>query len=325
MIDWRALLNAYRVPWRDHGANCTRGNINITCPFCLDDPSQHLAVDESTGKYYCWRDGRHSGGNPVFLLERLLQCRRIEAQGVLDHYDDRVKAAPAPAFVAAAASTIARTQQRFAALAPAWQSDWHLDYLRERGFTNPVFVAKRYELRYAAVGSWAARLLLPLYGAANSIVSWSGRALRSDLQPRYLVEKYDGMPAYLAGDSSGDRLILVEGPLDALKINAALSLRGVTHTTAVALCGTALTSGKALILAKRKPRRIEICLDAEVSLAKVQSAVYNLQQCCRSTTISRRKLPVGVADAAELNEDDAYNWLQTERETRGAGVEIFAF
>lgn len=70
-----ALLRENNITYVTEGHNTKQGELSIACPFCGDDPSQHLGVSP-TGAWACWRNRAHSGRN----INRLLRALGIETK-----------------------------------------------------------------------------------------------------------------------------------------------------------------------------------------------------------------------------------------------------
>lgn len=50
-----SILKEIEVPYWTEGKNVSEDSVNIKCPFCSDDPSDHLGIFEGTGIFSCWR------------------------------------------------------------------------------------------------------------------------------------------------------------------------------------------------------------------------------------------------------------------------------
>lgn len=300
-VDWRALFDEARIAYKDRGRNCSRGNVNICCPFCRDDVSYHLAVSEADGKYYCFRNPEHAGASPLRMLVAL-GLSRIDVTKLLNDHDTAVTIERA-----ALPKADRRAWDRFE---PAALSQDAMDYMIQRGFDTPHATAAFFDLRVAPFGKWAKRLLIPLYDGASGAISWTGRALRSEAEPKYLAHECEELPRMLAGKISGGALIVVEGPLDALKLNAAL--HRFTTISAVAMVGKALTHGRLLRLAEATLNHIYLCLDSDVPISQCARMQRELTHACR-TNVERLKLPAGAKDAAELSEPEIRDWLMGAR------------
>ena len=67
----QATLERHQVHAVTRGPNVRSGQVGIACPFCGDDPSQHMTINVETepGLWGCWRDKSHSGsGHQVWKL-----------------------------------------------------------------------------------------------------------------------------------------------------------------------------------------------------------------------------------------------------------------
>ena len=71
----------------DHGVECVTegknaqaGNFSIPCPWCGDDPSQHLGVRLDKGWYNCWRSPTHHGRDVEDVLVAVLGWSREQAR-----------------------------------------------------------------------------------------------------------------------------------------------------------------------------------------------------------------------------------------------------
>jgi hypothetical protein len=256
-IDLRALFDHLNIEWKDRGPNCSRGRVNINCPFCWDDPSCHCTISEATGRWYCFRDSTHYG-DAAHLVTKLLADRderrpRIAALALLDDYDTATDSIPAP--------PPERKQTAWERFLPAWQSEAMLDYLWERGFDRPDMVARKFDLRYAKQGEWAQRLLIPLYDSESQQQGWTGRAIRN-LELRYRAEPPHLIPSLLAGNLLGESLLVVEGPMDALKWNSAMG-SALLQCSAIGLTSLNLTADRLSAIARKPRRAIILCLDAD--------------------------------------------------------------
>jgi hypothetical protein len=311
MIDWRSLFDALHVEWRDRGPNSSRNNITIKCPFCHDDPSTHLAVAYDGAGYYCFRNPTHRGVSAPRLLVRL-GASYDEAQRLLRHYSDSSTASPAKARV----PSFSQLQTVWSHFDPVSQSDRYIDYLTWRGFEDADLVADYYDLRYARVGKWSGRLLIPYY-ENGSLISWVGRSITNH-DPKYLAQISDEGVLYVPGRARAryDTGVLVEGPLDALKIAAACRTQGIM---AAALSGKALPASKLL----RISRFLDCCsgrylaLDADVPMSQIMAAICTIACALKSRYIRRLPIPRGHKDPGELSYLEVRTWLTGMKSGRG--------
>jgi hypothetical protein len=300
MIEWRELLDELNVEWRDKGKNCSRGNINISCPFCGDDPSFHLAISENKDAYYCYRDPAHHSGSSTSRLLIALGLSHADISFTLNQYgDDR----PVRVVPKKPASVAASTWTKFGSAA---DSELCVTYLRDRGFPTPVAISRQYDLRIAGPGKWAQRLLLPIQDD-GAIVSWTGRALRPGMEPKYLTETTDAGNFLYLPRSIRETLVVVEGPMDALKIAVATNNLSIS---AVAILGKGYFN-KLDKIAKLAEgcTRILLALDIDVSISTSYEVVYELASRV-SCPVNNLGIPYGYKDAAELELEEIQEWIR---------------
>ena len=305
MIDWRALFDEIHVEWKDRGPNSSRSNINLSCPWCGDDPSMHLAVALNGKGYYCYRNpGQHSGQRLETLLVKL-GVGRTEAQSLLAHHSGKDSPEAARPRPLPQVGELARAWGRFE---PAADYPFCLEYLEARGFDDPLLLAARYDLRYARLGKWSGRLLIPYYEKGD-LVSWTGRALSPRSEPKYLMRADTGSGLlYVPMVADYDCGVIVEGPLDALKI-AAAGRRDRFH--AAALCGKALNPAKLLRIKEFLLRCTHtfLALDADVPLIQIMQTMAVVRPLVPSRHIERLRLPEGRKDPGELSFVEIKEWL----------------
>jgi hypothetical protein len=304
MIDWRGLLSSIQIEWRDRGANWSRGNVNIRCPLCANDPSFHMRLNEEEPGFYCLRDGRHKGRNLVFLLGRM-KIAQHEAQRLLQTYSSKkLNFAPAPP---SPAPDLSKALMRWNRFQPAQDSPHCRAYLlAERGFPRPAVTCATYDLRYAPEGEWAQRILLPIRDTEGEVVSWVGRALSKQAELRYKMEDAARSLIYMPRRARR-RLIVVEGPFDALKIAAATEAEDIAP---MALLGKALNSTKLMLINRLAEEATEVfqCMDEEVPIGESYATLRELQAALRRP-VRRLKLPLGSGDAGALDFAQVREWL----------------
>lgn len=296
-VRWRQLFDDLGIEWRDRGRNCSRGHINITCPYCYDDPSFHCTISEQKDVYFCYRDNRHKG-SAEYLLQRLLRSR-VKAVAVLEEYADSnpiiIDAPPTKPI-------------QFDTFDPAFESRKMLDYLASRGFDDPILLCRRFNLRYAKAGAYANRVLLPLINEDGEIRSFVGRAIHDTMVPPYKAANPDLIADLVYGSLVGKTIVIVEGPFDALKINSALYHR-LHETSCVALTGRALTAARRRILQETEAHRYLLALDRDVGEFSVHEMLYRLRM-DGGLPVQRLELPGDYADPGEMTEEDIVQWLE---------------
>lgn len=258
-IDWPTLLAEHRIEYVTSGPNVRRGEINIQCPFCgSSDPSHHMGIDTDRNYWSCWRNrAEHSGKSPVRLLMRLLHIGHTQALMIAGLDPSYVDPDGFQALAQSLRNPVSTTQDfkppgpleldpEFYDLNDARAVTRHWDYLENRYFEPEKLRA--YGVCCGVLGDWANRVIFPYY-EHTELVTWTGRAL-GNAMVRYkdlaLKPKFEGDPyariaakdtlynhdAMLAG---GIWLIIVEGPIDALKLDiygSPFGVRSVALSTA---------------------------------------------------------------------------------------------
>jgi hypothetical protein len=214
--DWRRLFDHIRVPWIDRGKNCKQGNINIKCVWCGDhDPSMHLSIAEAMPAYYCYRNPDHKGHNIVSIITRL-GYSYTEARTLLNQFI-RIGELPQQT---KQSITLDAARAKWEQFRPAIHNPDILDYLYSRGFPEPELVCLRYDLRFMPYGRWSHRVLIPIKENGR-ILSWTGRAY-VPTELRYLTQDVSDNEGFVYAPRGPRRIaVVVEGPLDALKVASA--------------------------------------------------------------------------------------------------------
>ena len=234
------FLRSYHIPIATAGANVKRGNVNIRCPLCHNDPSEHMGINPATGEYGCWRNKRHRGKNFARLIQVIAHCSFEEARrilgadtlevGELQALANRVlgvKVSQEPGKTVVGGVKKLSIPREFK---PIVNSDYGIaffDYLRHRGFINTKEIIQQYDLRYALVGDFKMRVIFPIY-YMGELVTWVGRSIYLDdklpyrdleinesvRHSKFCLWNYDEL-------ISGGRILIVnEGLFDAAKLDA---------------------------------------------------------------------------------------------------------
>ena len=297
VFKWRELLADQRIPHIDRGPNVKRGELNIRCPFCGSaDPSYHMGLNLDTGFWACWRNKSHRGKSPLRLIMAIMKVPYWHAREIAGLSQDFIDP---EGFTAVAARILGRDglssheplpPRRYLKYPPEFdallgRSAWrHLRYLeRDRGFGSWAGdLAGRYELQMASTGDWRDRIILP-YFIDHELVTWSARAIGksairykdlsiddSVVPPKQTLYNHD---AIIKG---GLALVVVEGPMDTLKIDMFGKEIGVR---AVGLSTNSMTDEQLYIIsdAEKQFRRILFMLDNASALGIVDSMVMRQQ------------------------------------------------
>jgi hypothetical protein len=243
-FDWLAFVEAQRIDFVERGANVARGHINIQCPFCGgSDPSHHmgLSLDIHNPAWGCFRDNKHRGRNPAFLIMRLLHCSGEKADEIIaasvqtfaDDLDSALERLRGRKELIVDGRDDKQSSLRFpSSIKPidgGGYSGRFLDYIEARGFKHPYVAVDTGELRYAVAGDFAWRLIFPIY-LKGKLVTYTGRDITGRAEIRYktlprpdeIVNIKDLLYCEDMVAKGGNVLFATEGPLDALKFNAYL-------------------------------------------------------------------------------------------------------
>jgi len=324
---WRELLDEQRIPFIDRGANVKRGEINIKCPMCGSaDPSFHLGLNLDSGFWACWRNESHRGKSPLRLIMALCHVPYWKAREIAGLSQDFVDP---EGFDAIAARILGhsgilanepkptkqflRLPRDFTPLTDplGWR---HTRYLSDhRGFGRwTADLADRYELGFSGEFAWRDRILIP-YFIDGDLVTWTARAIgpahirykdlsldESLVPPKLTFFNYD---AIIKG---GSVLVLVEGPLDALKIDMFGHAVGVR---AVALSTNSMTDEQIYMLgdADGQFERIVVMMDQASTLGIVDSMRLR-QKLGHLANVTITPTPYGLKDAGEMSPKQALAW-----------------
>jgi hypothetical protein len=322
-IDWRALLTKHRIPFIERGANVKRGELALKCPWCgAADPSQHLGINLQTGWYSCWRHKEgHSGKSPLRLLMQLLRIDYRAARELAGLGDDYVDPEGFDALVARLRGSDGHAKvvskppleldPEFQRISFDGSTSRHWDYLEARGFDNVSRLCGKYGLVADRRGS---RVIMP-YTLEEKLVTWTGRAIApatiryKDLdRERSLVIPKETLYLFDHASRGGRVLCLVEGPIDALKLDHYGQGFGL-H--AVAMSTNSLSEQQVFLLEELGPKfdRVLVMADAKTSYGFVDSMRLKDQLTTVRTRGPRNvaiiPVPFNAGDAGSLSPDEA--------------------
>lgn len=241
-FSWKKFCDERRIPYVERGPNTARNHISIRCPFCgAGDPSEHMGLhlDPRDPKWGCFRGASHRGRDPAYLVQALLGCTpgvarmTVDAQKPeTDAFEETVQRLLYPPATERGSAAPARALEMPREFKPLFGSGSEyarrfFRYLRQRGFGDLDDLAEQYDLRYCLAGRFRNRLIIPLYDCGE-LVGWTGRAINPAMSPRYLtLSREEG--ALADADSfvwqrrwverGKGALVIVEGPMDAIKVD----------------------------------------------------------------------------------------------------------
>jgi hypothetical protein len=124
-------------------------------------------------------------------------------------------------------------------------------YLQSRGYENPQNLIKEYDLRCALIGRYADRIIIPIY-MNEELLGWTSRAIIDPREaPRYLASSEDVKTTILNYDQlkkGGNRLFIVEGPFDAIRMDYQVNNQHPLIVRATCTFGTSVTVSQFALL-----------------------------------------------------------------------------
>lgn len=240
-MEWQRFLEENNIHFVSRGQNTKRGEFSIHCPMCgEDDPSEHLGINPNTGHWGCLRDQSHRGKSPRTLVKAILGCSSAQAGLIVKQYSHADPDTLEGALAALEADSnevishdedaakLAKRQQAgpqfadFNKIKPKGITQRFWNYLASRDYEDPSVIVHRYNLRCALTGRYKDRIIIPVE-LNGELLGWTSRAIGAPKNaPRYLASS-DEIKAtlwnYDALQEGGDRLIIVEGPFDAIKLD----------------------------------------------------------------------------------------------------------
>jgi len=249
---------------------------------------------------------QHRGKLPYRLVQALLGCSMGQARLVVDQYN---RADPDTLEAVIKALDEAEDDQltealptdrypcEFRHICDTGSTSRFWKYLERRGFDDPDRVARFYNLSCAVTGRWKDRLIIPVF-VDNKLVAWQGRALQNPVSaPRYLASTAYIKKVVMNYDEcmndGGDTLFIVEGPIDAMKVDyygAKYDIR------AACTFGTSFTLDQIYMLRdmQRQFKRTIALFDPEAI-----GEAYNLADWLPGVPLGQ--LPEGVEDPGALS------------------------
>jgi len=326
-LDWRGVLSEHGIGFVDRGPNVKRGEINIRCPFCgAADPSHHMGLNLESGFWACWRNSEHRGKSPLRLLVQLLnlpywRARQIAGLTEADWLDpDGFDSVAARIMGRDSLTKVEHARREFLALPSEFKELYDApprfyEYLREaRGFgtVGTRDLGVHYGLRWCSKGAQRDRIILP-YFMDGELLAWTGRAI-GPAQVRYrdldhedcLVTPKSTLYNLDCRLDGGAVLVVVEGPLDALKIDVFGRGAGVR---AVALSTNSISDDQLYLLEDTASAftRVLVMMDQSTDLGIVDSMRMK-RQFASLPNAAIIAVPYGLKDAAEMSPRQATHW-----------------
>lgn len=331
-INWQRILDSKGIEYVERGPNVKRGEINIRCPFCgTADPSHHMGLNLTSGFWACWRNQNHRGKSPLRLLIRLLGISYAKARELAGLEADYID----PEGFDAVAARIMLKQgftkiseinhereflkfgKEFIPIEHRGRGRRCFEYLannRKFGLLHTQCLCQLYYLMTATEGPFRDRIVIPYY-LNQELVSWTGRAI-ADSHIRYrdlevdlsLVAPKETLFNHDAGTCRGQALVVVEGPIDALKIDYFGMDWGVR---AVGLSTNSIGDEQIFMLEELAPNfnKCLIMMDNKSQLGVVDSFKMK-SRLSQIKNLGFIQTPSGYGDAGELPPHQAINFCR---------------
>lgn len=325
-LDWRRVLTEHSIEYVERGPNVKRGEINIRCPFCGSaDPSHHMGLNLETGFWACWRNREHRGKSPLRLLVQLLGISYFKARqlaGLTDDYvdPDGYSAVVARLMQAQQVEKVEHVERRFLQLphefVPLHKAPpFFARYLRDDrlfGTRGTQVLQERMGVCAATRGDFRGRVIFPFY-ADGELVTWTARAIgQATLRYRDLEVDESIIPVKETlynldcRIDGGKALALVEGPIDAAKIDVFGMPYGVR---AVALATNSMSEQQLYLLEECATvfDRVLVMMDMASTLGIVDSMRMRQElRSIRNAVITQ--VPYGLKDTALMSPRQATRW-----------------
>ncbi len=309
-FNFQHFLEREGIKYTIKGVNVKRGNINIKCPFCSDDPSDHMGISLTTGYWSCWRNDFHRGKRPERLIRAITGCTWDEAAQIAGS-DKIVEDATFDDLKQRLADTEDKEEQieelEFEDAFRKIKNDGYgmkfISYLHKRGFTSDTRkLIKQYGLMRCMSGRFKYRLIFPFH-MDGKLIGWTGRTISKKDKLRYLSYPNDTtIKRFLynydqANKTGGQRLVVVEGPFDCLKVDFYGQHYGVR---AVGLLGVSTTEAQLALISRLSRRFDEVAFLMDSNALAQSMSIQSKMMVLRPLVLS---LPRGVDDPGDLTKD----------------------
>lgn len=264
----------------------TSTDIICSCPFHLnlDTPAFNISKNKNH-LFRCWNPSCGAKGNIFILIERIKGVTPIASLGYLHSFKTTTRLA-------------SRNQRKKEerdyetieeeALENFSYSLWDLGYMLRRGFNKST-------IRYFQVGRIGNYITIPVWDENNRLVGISKRDVSPAPKRKYLDS---GLPKkYVLFNLNNairhDSVIVVEGPMDAMRVHQA------GYHNVVAILSGSLSKFQESLL-KRNFRECIIFTDNDDAGRRLGEDIANR---CRQLRIYWAEYPSGAKDPGELSEE----------------------
>jgi hypothetical protein len=302
------------------GSGVQKGNINIQCPYCgTSDTGHHLGIRLDNGFWGCWRSASHRNKKLYILISKLLGISFGEAKKIVG---DNSKSLDSDIFSQLAEEDFFKKESENNGIYKSLlfsdsfrklndgklASKKFIEYLSDdRGFSDPLKLAKKYKLRYCISGKFNNRIIIPVF-YNKLLLTWTSRAI-DNTEIRYLTlnksEESENIKNLLYNYDrakkikNGKILFIVEGPIDVWK----LDLFSDKKISAVGLFNMSLEIPQLYLLEKlsKQFEKIVLLLDKGefINSIEFENAVNPF---CKNLFIGEINIS-GIGDPGDMNEE----------------------
>lgn len=319
--DWRTFCEVNGIIYTEGGASSAKDNIYVDCPFCgIDGQGKgYMGLSTMTSSWGCWKLSAHRGHRPVRIIKALLRLDWAKAEELFNEGGGKLREVSAIRARLEAKPDQGLVNVRKLKL----PDDFYFALDERRGERIVDFVAKRrfaqddveevirdFDIHGGDDPRWRYRAILPFYDIDDRLVGWTGRATQKATL-RYLTEPEGEQAQHVvfnAGPASegGKLLVLVEGPVDAAKLDFYGAPFGVRS---VGLLGLALTAGKMRAVMDLAPRFDKIVVMLDQGALRQALAVRSEMACLG---VGTKMTPFGAEDAGDLYPDQVREWCEDQ-------------
>ena len=326
MFNWIMFFDEHGIEYVTSGPNVAQGNINVRCRFCVDDPSHHMGISLKGKGWACWRDKTHRGKSEARLVAVLLSIPMEEARRIVSggttisstgiHDLVQVRLSPDDKVVDdRSRSRWLRLPDNFKKFEALPSSRRYYQYMKIRHYRYQQVreISDFYDVHYCNTGPFKGRIIFPVY-YQGELVTWTGRSVYPHARVRYKTltvdlekAKVEGTPVAMKRTSDlllwydqlvefpGQKLVVVEGPFDALRVDYFGRLGGVRATCLFGKNVSAVQMHLLHELVQYYPERYLI-LDQEAS-----ADALRMQMELAPLRFRVKQLPFGIGDPAGVS------------------------
>lgn len=255
------ILRSIDVPVFTEGKNVSPNSVNIKCPFCPDDPSDHLGIFEGSGLFSCWRCRKKGSlGYLIHVLTGLPRdkCYQMVDDGSISFERDsedeirRIINGEIEIREARGSNEFTGLPEFFELITPDINSRLLNTYMDRRDIELSTLI--RYGCGICRVGKYMNRMIIPVI-FHGEVVNFQAADLTGMADVKYRGSQGE-INNYLYNYDNiqhGGRMIMVEGVLDMWRM----------EIDTVSSFGTHLTDRQKMLVIEKKPSKLIFIWDED--------------------------------------------------------------